>query len=131
MFDIGFWELALVGIVALLVLGPERLPETLRTLGRWWGQARRTVSSVQAEIEREIGMDEIRRDLYNESILADARRARDQLKDAVDETRSGVSRFESDLRKQGEALTGSPDAETKEAGDTSTKTENTTPGSPS
>ncbi len=74
MFDISFPELVLVCVVALLVLGPERLPEALRTLGLWLGRARRSFMSVKAEIEREIGMDEVRRQLHNETILEDLKR---------------------------------------------------------
>ena len=69
MFDIGFPELLLVSVVTLLVLGPERLPEALRTLGLWLGRARRSFSRVKTEIEREIGMDEVRRQLHNEAIM--------------------------------------------------------------
>jgi sec-independent protein translocase protein TatB len=61
MFDIGFWELALIGVVALLVVGPERLPALARTLGFWLGKARRLMSSVREDIEREIRADEIRK----------------------------------------------------------------------
>ena len=74
MFDVSFPELVLVCVVALLVLGPERLPEALRTLGLWLGRARRSFLSVKAEIEREIGMDEVRRQLHNETILEDLKR---------------------------------------------------------
>ena len=69
MFDIGFPELLLVSVVTLLVLGPERLPEALRTLGLWLGRARRSFTRVKTEIEREIGMDEVRRQLHNEAIM--------------------------------------------------------------
>ena len=69
MFDIGFPELLLVSVVTLLVLGPERLPEALRNLGLWLGRARRSFSRVKTEIEREIGMDEVRRQLHNEAIM--------------------------------------------------------------
>ncbi len=69
MFDIGFPELMIVSVVALLVLGPERLPVALRTLGLWFGRMRRSFSAVKVEIEREIGMDEVRRQLHNEAIL--------------------------------------------------------------
>ena len=69
MFDIGFPELLLVSVVILLVLGPERLPEALRNLGLWLGRARRSFSRVKTEIEREIGMDEVRRQLHNEAIM--------------------------------------------------------------
>ena len=69
MFDIGFPELALVSVVALLVLGPERLPEMLRSLGLWMGRLRRNFTRVKTEIEREIGMDEVRRQLHNEAVM--------------------------------------------------------------
>jgi sec-independent protein translocase protein TatB len=74
MFEIGFTELLLVAIVALLVLGPERLPHALRTLGLWIGRMRRTFNAVRDEIEREIGMDEIRRQLHNEAVMDELRR---------------------------------------------------------
>ncbi|MBF8779879.1 twin-arginine translocase subunit TatB [Pseudomonas fulva] len=56
MFEIGFTEMILVGIVALLVLGPERLPVALRALGRTLGQARRTMNALRAQVEREIDL---------------------------------------------------------------------------
>lgn len=69
MFDIGFTELLLVGLVALVVLGPERLPGAVRTAGLWIGRAKRSFANIKAEVEREIGADEIRRQLHNERIL--------------------------------------------------------------
>ena len=69
MFDIGFSELLLVGIVALVVLGPDRLPGAVRTAGLWIGRIKRSFSAIKAEVEREIGADEIRRELHNEQIL--------------------------------------------------------------
>ena len=56
MFEVGFSELLLVGVVALLVLGPERLPVAARTLGRCLGQARRAMNGLRAQMEREIDM---------------------------------------------------------------------------
>lgn len=70
MFDIGFSELLLVALVALLVLGPERLPGAARTAGLWIGRLRRSFAAIRSEVEREIGADEIRRQLHNENILA-------------------------------------------------------------
>lgn len=62
MFDIGFMEIALVGVVALVVIGPERLPGVARTVGQWVGSARRFVSSVQADINLEVNKaDELKR----------------------------------------------------------------------
>jgi sec-independent protein translocase protein TatB len=69
MFDIGFMEMLLVGLVALVVLGPERLPGAVRTAGLWIGRLKRSFSNIKAEVEREIGADEIRRQLHNERIL--------------------------------------------------------------
>ncbi|EKT4481150.1 Sec-independent protein translocase protein TatB [Pseudomonas putida] len=56
MFEVGFSELLLVGVVALLVLGPERLPVAARTLGRGLGQARRAMYALRTQVEREIEM---------------------------------------------------------------------------
>lgn len=60
MFDIGFWELTLIAVVALLVVGPERLPGLARNVGRWVGRIRRYISAVRDDIEREIRADELR-----------------------------------------------------------------------
>jgi sec-independent protein translocase protein TatB len=69
MFGISFSELLLVGLVALLVLGPERLPGAARTAGVWIGRLKRNFNSIKMEVEREIGADDIRRQLHNEHIL--------------------------------------------------------------
>ena len=74
MFDIGLPEFFIAAIVALLVLGPERLPAALRTLGLWIGRLRRSYYNVKTEIEREIGMDEVRRQLHNEQVMEDVKR---------------------------------------------------------
>ncbi|WP_323613792.1 Sec-independent protein translocase protein TatB [Pseudomonas putida] len=69
MFGMSFSELLLVGLVALLVLGPERLPGAARTAGLWIGRLKRSFNSIKMEVEREIGADDIRRQLHNEHIL--------------------------------------------------------------
>ena len=97
MFDIGFPELLIVSIVALLVLGPERLPEALRTLGLWFGRMRRSFSAVKVEIEREIGMDEVRRQLHNEAILEEMR-----------ELESQVGKIGNDLEAQADEIVNEP-----------------------
>ncbi len=61
MFDIGFWELGLVSVIALLVVGPERLPGLARTIGLWLGKGRRMLSSIKDEIDREVRVDEIKK----------------------------------------------------------------------
>jgi len=76
MFGISFSELLLVGLVALLVLGPERLPGAARTAGLWIGRLKRSFNAIKQEVEREIGADEIRRQLHNEHILSLEQEAR-------------------------------------------------------
>lgn len=61
MFGIGFSELMLIGLVALIVVGPERLPKLARTAGAWLGRLNRYVSQVKSEIHRELELDELRK----------------------------------------------------------------------
>ena len=71
MFDIGFWELSLIGIVALLVIGPERLPAVARTVGKWVGKANRFVASVKDDISKELKDEDLKRILQEQQNLAD------------------------------------------------------------
>jgi sec-independent protein translocase protein TatB len=84
MFDIGFPELFIVALVMLVVLGPERLPETLRTAGLWLGRLRRSFASVKAEIEKEVGMDDIKRQLHNEAIMDEMKRLESEVRGEPD-----------------------------------------------
>ncbi|MEQ6889331.1 Sec-independent protein translocase protein TatB [Halomonas sp. CS7] len=63
MFDMGFLELMIIGVVGLLVLGPERLPKAARTLGLWIGKIKRTVSGMQSEISAQLEAEELRQKL--------------------------------------------------------------------
>ena len=69
MFDVSFMELLVVAVVALVVIGPERLPETVRNIALWIGRLRRMASRLYREVEQEMGMDDVRRQLHNEEIL--------------------------------------------------------------
>lgn len=66
MFDVGFSELILLGIVALIVLGPEKLPHAARMAGAWIGKIRRTVIDIQAEIEKEVSAAELKQRMNDE-----------------------------------------------------------------
>lgn len=89
MFDIGFWELAIITVVALLVIGPERLPAVARTLGFWLGKARKFVSSVQDDFNREVvKADELKRLVEEQSKIKDVHEILEQ---TVDESRKTVS----------------------------------------
>ena len=59
MFDIGFSELVAIGLIALIVLGPKRLPEVARTAGRWMGQLRRFIADVKQDIDREVNSEDL------------------------------------------------------------------------
>ncbi len=90
MFDIGFSELLLIGVVGLLVLGPERLPGAIRTASLWIGRIRRQFHEIKAEVEREIGADEIRAQLRNEAIMDELRQSREALESSARELRTGI-----------------------------------------
>lgn len=76
MFDIGFTELLVCLVVALVVIGPEQLPGAVRTAGLWIGRLKRSLRDTRNEIERQIGADDIRRQLHNEEVLQNIEAAR-------------------------------------------------------
>lgn len=98
MFEIGFMELLLVGLVALVVLGPERLPGAVRTAGLWIGRLKRSFSNIKAEVEREIGADEIRRQLHNERIL-DLEKEMQAMKESLTAPASSIAKPSSESTK--------------------------------
>ena len=69
MFDIGFWELALIGVVGLVVIGPERLPGVARTLGSWVGKTRRFINQVKTDVSAELKQEELRKAIENNAGL--------------------------------------------------------------
>ena len=91
MFDIGFPELIIVGIVALLVIGPEKLPDTIRTIAQWVARIKRSLANIKLELENEIGADEIRAQIHNESIMKDLNETRADLNKIVNETNTSLS----------------------------------------
>ena len=80
MFDIGFWELVVLGLVALLVVGPERLPKLAYTAGKWLGKGRSMMSAVKAEIDKEIKAEELKQ------ILEEQKKKLNPLEEVVEET---------------------------------------------
>ena len=69
MFDIGFWELTMIAVIALLVIGPDKLPDVARTAGKWVGRARRFVGDVKTDIDRELKQEELRKALAEDAGL--------------------------------------------------------------
>lgn len=105
MFDISFIELLVIFVVALLVLGPEKLPGAVRTGALWIGRAKRSFSKVKAEIEQQLNTDDIRRQLHNESILADIEKARKSADNLVKESQKGLAETRDDVNR---ALSSAP-----------------------
>lgn len=118
MFDIGFSELLVIGVVALLVVGPERLPKVARTAGHLFGRFQRYVTNVKADISREMELEELRRagQSFKDSVEEAARgmesrvqeaeyTMRDEVVNPIEEAASAVSQpdlFDDAAKKQAE-----------------------------
>ena len=83
MFDIGFSELLLIALVALLVMGPERLPETVRSIALWIGRLKQMLANARKDLEQEVGMDDIRHQLHNEKIMRDLNDSKESVADTL------------------------------------------------
>ena len=94
MFDIGFGELVLVAVVALLVLGPERMPGAVRSAALWIARLRRSLNAIRSELERELNTDGIKQDLHNASILRQLGQEGDHSRDNLDEVRASLKELE-------------------------------------
>lgn len=97
MFDIGFSELLLIAIVALVVLGPERLPKAARFAGLWVRRARSQWDSVKQELERELEAEELKRNLH--SVQASLRDAQSQLREGHDHVQAQGQALREDLAR--------------------------------
>lgn len=96
MFDIGFSELIIIGVVALLVIGPERLPGAVRTASAWLNRFRRGFNEIKQEVQQE---------LHNDEIMRDLRESRDELRRGTESLRKDLSQPLEDTRQ---AITGNP-----------------------
>ena len=95
MFDIAFSEVAVIAVVALVVIGPERLPKVARTLGHMFGRLQRYVSDVKADINREIELDELRK--LQKEVQSAASDLKSSVENAARDVETGVKSVESDL----------------------------------
>lgn len=109
MFDIGFQEILMVSVLALLVMGPERLPEAIRTGSLWLAKIRRSFSQMKEEIENEVGInaDDIRRQLHNEGVLKSLEESKQQLQQGIDSIKP---EFENDINEIVESVDLASDA---------------------
>ena len=86
MFDFGFSELFVIGLIALVVLGPERLPRVARQAGQWMGKLQRYVADVKSDISRQMELEELRN--LQKEVTDAARNVESSFKSTVDETKS-------------------------------------------
>lgn len=113
MFDIGFFELVVVAIVALVVLGPERLPHAVRMTGAFVGKARRLMMNVRDEFEREVQLSEMQqriKEQLEKAGLDEARKTLEETKKAIEEANTILARDVADKLTSDDAKT--PPAET-------------------
>jgi sec-independent protein translocase protein TatB len=107
MFDMGFTEMMLIGIVALIVIGPERLPGVARTAGKYFGRLKRFMTSVKADVEQELRADELR------EILAQQQKELDKLKTNITDAGREIEQQASDAGTDiADGLDGSPASDT-------------------
>lgn len=100
MFDIGFWELATIAIIGIVVVGPERLPEVVRTIAAYVRRARRAFQDVKSDIERELDLDELRRQMHEVDMDDHIKKLNQSVLDAERDARRTVSRFDHQLREE-------------------------------
>ena len=115
MFDIGFWELTVISVIALLVVGPERLPAMARTLGLWVGRLRRYVSHVKEDIEREIRSEELRDMMKQTSKLGSIGDSFAEAGKIVDDVKRDIEDFDEPDDKQNDTPAEQPPSEIDEA----------------
>ena len=99
MFDIAFSEIVVIAVVALVVIGPERLPKVARTLGHMFGRLQRYVNEVKADINREMELDELRK--LQSEVQSAARDLESSMTNAAREVESGVRSVETQLNEAG------------------------------
>jgi sec-independent protein translocase protein TatB len=100
-FDIGFSEIVVVAVVALIVIGPEKLPKTARTLGHLFGRLQRYVNDVKADINREMELEELRK--LQRDVQSAASDIEHSVSRAVREVETGVKGVESELNAAADA----------------------------
>ena len=100
MFDVGFWEIAIIALIALIILGPERLPRAARTIGLWVGKARRTLSEVKRDIDRELDASELKNIKNIKDDFKDTKNIFEDAASTLNETASTLNETASTLNEK-------------------------------
>lgn len=102
MFEVGFSEMVVIAVVALIVIGPERLPKVARTLGHLWGRAQRYVNSVKADISRDMALEELRQ--MQQKVQQEADAAASALRQTSQQLDQQVQQVNSALTQPGQNM---------------------------
>lgn len=97
MFDIGFLELLVIGIIALLVLGPERLPKAARTVGLWVGKAKQSFNAIKTEIDRELKVQEIQQQLKEQKHNLEQQLEINSIKETLSEAEKDINHIAAEV----------------------------------
>ncbi|MBC8519745.1 MAG: twin-arginine translocase subunit TatB [Gammaproteobacteria bacterium] len=116
MFDIGFWELTIIAVVTLLVVGPERMPALARTAGKWFGKISRFISSVKSDIDRELKAEEMKKVMEKHASTAG-------LHDIIEETQADMK----EIHEATEEMVSATNEVAQEAEDSSAPVDQTDP----
>jgi sec-independent protein translocase protein TatB len=108
-FDISFFELLVVAVVGLVVIGPERLPETVRGISLWIGRLKRSLRETRTELERQIGADDIRRQLHNEEVMRSLEKAKRDIETTVQDTLTPIENALAPAEKNNPAAAYAPE----------------------
>lgn len=118
MSDIGFSEILLLVAIALIVIGPKRLPEAARFLGYWIGRLRRSLQNARRDMERELGIDDIRREVHNQLLLEELESERQQVAETLRRAQEGPPAPREERRESPEEIEFIDDADDEDAGPT-------------
>lgn len=102
MFDVSFTELMTLAVVALVVIGPERLPKVARTVGHLLGRAQRYVNDIKSDIRREVELDELRS--LKQEMEGAARKLEDTVRSNVDDLNQSMTEVQQSVEQQGKEI---------------------------
>lgn len=100
MFDMGFLELLVIGIIALIVLGPERLPKAARTVGLWVGKAKQGFDSIKTEIDRELKVKELQQQIEEQKTALQKESGLESLQQQLNQTANTIHSETNSLKEQ-------------------------------
>ena len=112
MFDIGFWEILLIAVLTMIIVGPEKLPGVAKTAGRWFGKTRRFIEGVKTEVEQEFDVTELKRLMHNQEVqineLTQKLSNPDILDEEIESITSSVYSIEEETTAEKETTAGAP-----------------------